>query len=60
MDLFENGVWIVILGVVVFIFIVVFVVNYFSFYGYKDENGRGILEEFNFFNSVWFFLVCML
>ena len=60
MDPFENGVWIATLGVVALISIAVFAVNYFSPYGYKDENGRGTSEEFNFFNSVWFSLACML
>ena len=60
MDPFENGVWIATLGVVALISIAVFVLNYFSPYGYKDENGRGTSEEFNFFNSMWFSLACML
>ncbi|XP_022787771.1 glutamate receptor 4-like [Stylophora pistillata] len=60
MDPFENGVWIATLGVVALFSVVVFVLNYYSPYGYKDENGRGTSEEFNFFNSVWFSVACML
>lgn len=60
MDPFENGVWIATLGVVALISVAVFVLNYYSPYGYKDETGRGTSEEFNFFNSVWFSVACML
>ena len=60
MNPFENQVWFCTLATLVIISIAVFVINYFSPYGYKDENGRGTSDEFSFFNSVWFALACML
>ena len=60
MNPFENQVWFCTLGTLVIISIAVFVINYYSPYGYKDENGKGTAEEFSFFNSVWFALACML
>ena len=60
MDPFENQVWFATLASLVVISIAVFVTNYFSPYGYKDDNGQGTSEEFSFFNSVWFSLACML
>ena len=60
MDPFENQVWLATLGVVAIISVAVFVINYYSPYGYKDDNGGGTSQEFSFFNSVWFALACML
>ena len=60
MDPFENQVWFCTLATVVIISVAVFVINYFSPYGYKDEHGKGTAEEFSFFNSAWFALACML
>ena len=60
MDPFENQVWFATLACVVVISIAIFAINYFSPYGYKDDNGKGTSEEFSFFNSVWFALACML
>ena len=60
MNPFDNQVWFATLATLVIISIAVFVINYFSPYGYKDENGKGTSEEFSFFNSVWFSLACML
>ncbi|CAH3162257.1 unnamed protein product [Pocillopora meandrina] len=60
MNPFDIQVWFVTLASLVIISVAVFVINYFSPYGCKDENGRGTSEEFNFFNSVWFALACML
>ena len=57
---FHHYVWICTLGSLVIIAIAVFVINYYSPYGYKDETGKGTSEEFSFFNSVWFSLACML
>lgn len=57
---FHRHVWISTLASQVAIAIAVFVLNYFSPYGYKDENGKGTSEEFSFFNSVWFSLACLL
>ncbi|XP_078382294.1 glutamate receptor ionotropic, kainate 2-like [Oculina patagonica] len=54
MNPFDNYVWITILAIVLFISVAVFVLNYFSPYGYKDDNGQGTSEELNFFNSAWF------
>ncbi|XP_078384274.1 glutamate receptor ionotropic, kainate 3-like isoform X2 [Oculina patagonica] len=55
-----DGVWFATLASLGVISVAVFVINYFSPYGYKDDNGRGTSEEFSFFNSVWFALACML
>ena len=60
MNPFDNNVWFATLGTLFIISIALFVLNYFSPYGYKDDNGRGTSQEFNFFNSVWFALACML
>ena len=60
MNPFDNQVWFATLATLVVISIAVFVINYYSPYGFKDENGRGTSEEFSFFNSVWFALACML
>ena len=60
MNPFANEVWFATLGTLVVVSIAVFVLNYFSPYGYKNENGKGTSEEFTFFNSVWFSLACML
>ena len=57
---FHSNVWIATLACLTIISVTVFVVNYFSPYGYKGENGKGTAEEFSFFNSVWFALACML
>jgi len=57
---FHHYVWICTLASLVLISIAVFVINYFSPYGCKEENGKGTSEEFSFFNSVWFSLACML
>lgn len=60
MNPFDNNVWFATLGTLFIISIALFVLNYFSPYGYKDDNGRGTSQEFSFFNSVWFALACML
>lgn len=60
MSPFDDHVWFATLASLVVISIAVFVINYFSPYGYKDGNGEGTSEEFTFFNSVWFALACML
>ena len=57
---FENLVWFCTLATLVITSIAVFVLNYYSPYGYKNENGEGTSDEFSFFNSVWFALACML
>ena len=57
---FDNQVWFATLASLVIISIAVFVINFYSPYGYKDNNGRGTSKEFSFFNSVWFSLACML
>ena len=57
---FHSDVWIATLVGFVTVSAAVFVINYFSPYGYKDDNGRGTSGEFSFFNSVWFVLACML
>ena len=60
MNPLHNNVWFATLASLVVVSVAVFVINYFSPFGYKDENGRGTSEEFTFFNSVWFTLACML
>ena len=57
---FHNYVWLATLASLVVVSVAVFVLNYFSPYGYKDDNDYGTSEEFTFFNSVWFALACML
>jgi len=57
---FHSEVWYATLISLVVISVAVVVVNYFSPYGNKDENGRGSSEEFSFFNSVWFTFACIL
>ena len=49
---FENLVWFCTLATLVITSIAVFVLNYYSPYGYKNENGEGTSDEFSFFNSV--------
>ncbi|XP_078384334.1 glutamate receptor 2-like [Oculina patagonica] len=60
MNPFANEVWFATLGTLVVMSISVFLINYYSPYGYKDETGKGTSEEFSFFNSVWFAVACML
>ena len=60
MNPFPNNVWFATLVTLVVVSVTVFVINYFSPYGYKDETGRGTSEEFSYFNSLWFALACML
>lgn len=60
MNPFENEVWFCTLATLVIISISVFVINYYSPYGYKEEDGKGTSEEFNYFNSLWFSVACML
>ncbi|PFX17107.1 Glutamate receptor ionotropic, kainate 3, partial [Stylophora pistillata] len=60
MDPFDRQVWFANLATLVISSIAVFVINYYSPYGCKDDNGRGTSKEFSFFNSVWFALACML
>ena len=57
---FDNHVWYCTLATLVIVSIAVFVINYFSPYVYKDENGQGTSEDFSYFNSLWFTLACML
>ena len=60
MSPFHNDVWFCTFAMLVIISVAVFVINYFSPYGYKDENGQGTSEEFSYFNSLWFAVACML
>ena len=57
---FELEVWVCTLATIVIISISVFIINYYSPYGYKQEDGKGTSEEFNYFNSLWFSVACML
>ena len=60
MNPFHSHVWFAKLVTLVLISLSVFVINYLSPFGYKDNNGQGTSEEFSFSNSVWFTLGCML
>ena len=60
MNPLDNHVWFATLASLVVISVAVFVLNYFSPYGYKDDTGQGTSEEFSFCNSVWFALASML
>ena len=60
MNPFHSDVWLSTLVTLVIISVAVFVINYFSPYGYKDETGQGTSDEFSYFNSLWFALGCML
>ena len=57
---FENVVWFCTLATLVIISVAIFVLNYYSPYGYKNENGEGNSDKISFFDSVWFALACML
>lgn len=60
MSPFHNNVWFATLVTLAVISVAVFVINYLSPYGYKDDNGRGTSQEFSLINSLWFALACML
>ena len=60
MNPFKLEVWFCTLATIVIISISVFIINYYSPYGYKQEDGKGTSEEFNYFNSLWFSVACML
>ena len=57
---FHQYVWLATLSCLMIISVAVFVLNYFSPYGYKEDNSSETSQEFNFFNSMWFALACML
>ena len=56
----QIPVWIMVLVCHLVVTAGVFTLNYYSPYGYKDEEGKGTSSEFNLFNSLWFSLACML
>lgn len=60
MNPFHSDVWFAILVTLLVVSVTVFILNYFSPFGYKDDNDLGTSREFSFFNSVWFSLACML
>ena len=60
MDPFEIEVWLMVLVCLFVVTVGTFVLNYYSPYGFKDENDKGTSEEFSWFNSLWFSLACML
>lgn len=60
MNPFHSDVWFAILVTLLVVSVTVFILNYFSPFGYKDDNYLGTSREFSFFNSVWFSLACML
>ncbi|XP_067050317.1 glutamate receptor ionotropic, kainate 3-like [Acropora muricata] len=60
MNPFHLDVWLAMLATLLVVSVAVFILNYFSPFGYKDDNHLGTSQEFSFFNSVWFSLACML
>ena len=60
MNPFHRNVWFATLVSLGVTSVAVFVINYYSPYGYKDGSGQGTSDEFSFSNSVWFALACML
>ena len=60
MNPFHLEVWLAILVALLVVSVAVFILNYFSPFGYKDDNDLGTSQEFSFFNNVWFSLACML
>ena len=60
MDPFHSEVWFAKLVALLVVSVAVFILNYFSPFGYKDDKNPGTSQEFSFFNSVWFSLACML
>ena len=60
MDPFQSDVWLAKLVTLFVVSSAIFILNYFSPFGYKDDNNPGTSQEFSFFNSVWFSLACML
>ena len=60
MDPFEIEVWFMVLVCLFIVTVGTFLINYYSPYGFKGEDGKGTSEEFSWFNSLWFSLACML
>ena len=60
LDPFQSEVWFAKLATLLVVSFAVFILNYCSPFGYKDDNDLGTSQEFSFFNSVWFSLACML
>ena len=56
----HSEVWFAMLATLLVVSVAVFILNYFSPFGYKDDNELGTSQEFSFFNSMWFSLACML
>ena len=56
----HSEVWFAMLATLLVVSVAVFILNYFSPFGYKDDKNPGTSQEFSFFNSVWFSLACML
>ena len=56
----QIPVWIMIIVCQLVVTAAIYTLNYYSPYGYKDEEGKGTSPEFNLFNSLWFSLACML
>ncbi|XP_020899708.1 glutamate receptor ionotropic, kainate 2 isoform X2 [Exaiptasia diaphana] len=60
---FDGIVWILIIGVVLFVTIMMYIVDLFSPFGHRAEatdTGEGAGDEFNLFNSLWFATASML
>ncbi|KXJ29332.1 Glutamate receptor ionotropic, kainate 3 [Exaiptasia diaphana] len=57
---FDAEVWIALVGALVVFTINLFAFNYFSPYGWKNEQGTKTSKEFSLFNCFWFSCSCML
>ena len=57
---FAKEVWLMLLVSLLVATISIFAINYYSPYGYKNQEGVGTSEEFSFSNSLWFSVACML
>jgi hypothetical protein len=60
MSPFSERVWLMLLASFLLVSLALFVLNYFSPYGFKNDQGTKTSEEFHFFNCFWFSIACML
>lgn len=60
LDPYTVNVWTSVLCLLVAVSLAVYTLNYFSPYGYKNEQGTKTSEELNLINSIWFTVGSML
>jgi hypothetical protein len=60
MSPFSAMVWSILLICVIVVTFALYILNYFSPYGFKNDQGTKTSEEFNLFNCLWFSMACML